>query len=227
MSEFITLFNFHDLINENITFVSLIIRLVIAAVLSTGISLIYSKVNSDKDDKYVMMQTLIFLAVTIAGAMLIIGNNLARAFGLLGAVSIIRFRTAVKSSRDMAFVFLAIVVGMACGLGYLALGLITAIFVGFLMLFFFKIRLGQGNKQLQRINIKISYNGSSDFKQLIEDELAEFTDSWKFNMMKIDNNVKRYVYTVWVDKHVKQELLINSLLEKSRQNEISISILYK
>ena len=137
MTEFIALFNFQNLLNENITFVSLLIRLISGAVLSTGIALIYSKVNSDKDDKYVMMHTLIFLAVTIAGAMLIIGNNLARAFGLLGAVSIIRFRTAVKSSRDMAFVFLAIVVGMACGLGYLALGLITAIFVGFLMLLFF------------------------------------------------------------------------------------------
>lgn len=225
MTELIAQFNFQNLLNENITFVSLIIRLISAAVLSTSISLIYSKVNSDKDDKYVMMQTLIFLAVTIAGAMLIIGNNLARAFGLLGAVSIIRFRTAVKSSRDMAFVFLAIVVGMACGLGYLVLGLLTAIFVGFLMLLFFKIRFGQGNKQLQRINIKITYSGSSDFKQVIEDELTELADSWKFNMMKIDNNHKRYIYTVWVDNHVKPELLINSLLDRSKKNEITISVL--
>jgi hypothetical protein len=49
---------------------------------------------------------------------MLIGDNLARSFGLVGAVSIIRFRVAVKPPMDMAFIFLIIVLGMACGLGF-------------------------------------------------------------------------------------------------------------
>ena len=98
--------------------------LLIALVLSWLIALVYKRVNRDREELYVMMHTLVLLAVTIAAAMMIIGNNLARAFGLVGAVSIIRFRTAVKNSKDMAFVFLAIVIGMACGLGFRLLALV-------------------------------------------------------------------------------------------------------
>ncbi len=50
--------------------------------------------------------------------MMVIGNNLARAFGLVGAMSIIRFRTVIKDTRDIAFVFLALATGMAARTGY-------------------------------------------------------------------------------------------------------------
>ncbi len=50
--------------------------------------------------------------------MMIIGSNIARAFSLVGALSIIRFRTAVKDTRDTAYLFFAILVGMGCGTGF-------------------------------------------------------------------------------------------------------------
>ena len=46
----------------------------------------------------------------------VIGNNLARAFGLVGAMSIIRFRTAVRDVQDIVFIFFALAVGMAAGM---------------------------------------------------------------------------------------------------------------
>ncbi len=48
---------------------------------------------------------------------LVIGNNVARAFGLVGALSIIRFRTAIRDTMDLVHIFLALVVGMAAGVG--------------------------------------------------------------------------------------------------------------
>src|SRR4026209_160607 len=48
----------------------------------------------------------------------VIGDNIARAFGLVGALSIVRFRTVVEDTRDTAFVIFAVVVGMAIGAGY-------------------------------------------------------------------------------------------------------------
>jgi hypothetical protein len=65
------------------------------------------------------LATLVMLSVLIAMVTLVIGNNIARAFSLVGALAIVRFRTVVEDTRDTAFVIFAVVVGMAAGAGYL------------------------------------------------------------------------------------------------------------
>ncbi|RYG36020.1 DUF4956 domain-containing protein, partial [bacterium] len=60
---------------------------------------------------------LVLLTVLIAAVTQVIGDNVARAFSLVGALSIVRFRTAVQDTRDIAFVILAVTVGMALGSG--------------------------------------------------------------------------------------------------------------
>ena len=81
-----------------------------------------------------MMQSMVFISVILAGAMMVIGNNLAVAFGLVGAVSIVRFRMNVGSIMDMSFIFLSIVIGMACGLGFYFIATVIAVFTGVLMI---------------------------------------------------------------------------------------------
>lgn len=61
--------------------------------------------------------TLVLLAILIAMVTQVIGNNVARAFSLVGALSIVRFRTVVRDTQDTAFVIFAVVVGMAAGAG--------------------------------------------------------------------------------------------------------------
>jgi uncharacterized membrane protein YhiD involved in acid resistance len=59
--------------------------------------------------------TLVIMGMVVGLIMLIIGSNIARAFSLVGALSIIRFRNAVKETRDVGFMFLSMAIGMACG----------------------------------------------------------------------------------------------------------------
>lgn len=59
--------------------------------------------------------TLVALTVLTATVMTVIGNNIALSLGMVGALSIVRFRTAVKDSRDTAFIFWTIIVGICCG----------------------------------------------------------------------------------------------------------------
>lgn len=70
-----------------------------------------------KPDAPMLMATLVLLTVLIAMVTLVIGNSVARAFGLVGALSIVRFRTVVNDTRDTAFVIFAVIVGMALGAG--------------------------------------------------------------------------------------------------------------
>jgi hypothetical protein len=71
-----------------------------------------------REDARTLPTTLVLLAVLIALVTLVIGNSVARAFGLVGALSIVRFRTVVEDTRDTAFVIFAVAVGMAVGAGY-------------------------------------------------------------------------------------------------------------
>jgi uncharacterized membrane protein YhiD involved in acid resistance len=61
------------------------------------------------------MLTIVFVTIIVSMVMMVIGNNIARAFALVGALSIIRFRTVVKDTKDTAYIFLALASGMAAG----------------------------------------------------------------------------------------------------------------
>ena len=106
----------------------------LAALHNFWLAEIYKIMNKSRRENYVMMQSMVFISVILAGAMMVIGNNLAVAFGLVGAVSIVRFRMNVGSIIDMSFIFLSIVIGMACGLGFYFIATVIAVFTGVLMI---------------------------------------------------------------------------------------------
>lgn len=76
------------------------------------------------------LATLVLLAILIATITQVIGGNVARAFGLVGALAIVRFRTVVEDARDTAFVMLSVILGMAVGAGHFKLALATIGFAG-------------------------------------------------------------------------------------------------
>ena len=79
--------------------------------------------------------TLVVLTVMTGTVMTVIGNNIALSLGMVGALSIVRFRTALKDSRDTAYVFWTIIVGICCGVGDYVVPAAgsTAIFLVFLL----------------------------------------------------------------------------------------------
>ena len=80
-----------------------------------------------KDRSPALPTTLVLLTVLTAIVTLVIGSNVARAFGLVGALSIVRFRTVVEDTRDTSFVIFAVVVGMAVGANFLVLALLAIV----------------------------------------------------------------------------------------------------
>ena len=93
----------------------IIFNLIISFFLGFVISLVYKKTHKGLSYSQSFVLTNIFLAVIVSMVIMIIGNNLARAFALVGALSIIRFRTVVKDTKDTAFIFWSLAVGMASG----------------------------------------------------------------------------------------------------------------
>jgi uncharacterized membrane protein YhiD involved in acid resistance len=91
------------------------VRLVAALVLGYAVAWIYRQTRKSAEIATSFPTTLVLLAVLIAMVTQVIGDNVARAFSLVGALSIVRFRTIVRDTQDTAYVIFAVAVGMAVG----------------------------------------------------------------------------------------------------------------
>ena len=91
----------------------IVIRLIVATVFGAAVAFVYRRTRRMPASSFTI--TLVLLAILIAMVTQVIGNNVARAFSLVGALSIVRFRTVVRDTLDTAFVIFAVVVGMAVG----------------------------------------------------------------------------------------------------------------
>ena len=105
-----------------------------AVILSLIVAIVYRRTHKGLSYSQSFTLTIIFVGVIVAIVMMVIGNSLSRAFALVGALSIIRFRTVVKDTKDTAYVFLALAVGMAAGTGNYVLGAIGTAVVSILAL---------------------------------------------------------------------------------------------
>tara|TARA_B100001057_G_scaffold446114_1_gene484387 strand:+ start:20452 stop:20985 length:534 start_codon:yes stop_codon:yes gene_type:complete len=88
------------------------------------------------------MLTIVFVSVIVSMVMMVIGNNIARAFALVGALSIIRFRTVIKDTKDTAYIFIALAVGMAAGTSNYYLAIIGTTFYSFIAIILHRFNYG-------------------------------------------------------------------------------------
>jgi uncharacterized membrane protein YhiD involved in acid resistance len=94
---------------------TILLSLLLAFVLGQVIAWVYYITHSGLSYSRSYVQSLILITVVVAMVMAVIGNNIITAVGLMGALAIVRFRNVVKDTRDIVFIFSALVVGMACG----------------------------------------------------------------------------------------------------------------
>ena len=100
---------------SQISVTEILTRLVVAAIFGGLVAFVYRRSRNEIDISPTFPPTLVLLSILIAMVTQVIGDNVARAFSLVGALAIVRFRTVVRDTQDTAFVILAVVVGMAVG----------------------------------------------------------------------------------------------------------------
>ncbi len=94
---------------------TVLLSLLLAFVLGQVLAWVYYMTHSGLSYSRSYVQSLILITVVVSMVMTVIGNNIITAFGLMGALAIVRFRNVIKDTRDIAFIFCALVVGMAAG----------------------------------------------------------------------------------------------------------------
>ena len=131
--------NFTDIIKskflEEFTAISItdaIVAVALAFALSLFIVLVYRLTYGGVSYIKRFASTLIMLAMVTAVVILVISSNVVLSLGMVGALSIVRFRTAIKEPADTAFAFWAIATGIICGAGYVTIALLMTLLLGLL-----------------------------------------------------------------------------------------------
>ncbi len=106
-----------------------LVKLVMAAAMGIVVTLVHKHYHRDKPLPRSLQQAQILLCISGALLMVIIGDSFARAFGVAGAASIIRFRTPVEDPKDTILLFLLLGLGMSCGLQYYWVGWLGTAFL--------------------------------------------------------------------------------------------------
>lgn len=119
-----------------LTLEDIFLNFLIAAILSAVIYLSYRLAHSGASYSARFNVSLVMLTLVTTLVMNVIGNNIALSLGMVGALSIVRFRTAIKDSRDTAYIFWCIAIGICCGVSeYMIAGIGTTVIFLLLLLF--------------------------------------------------------------------------------------------
>lgn len=147
-------------------------RLIIAVALGGLVAWIYRKSRTEYIASF--PATLVLLAVLIAMVTQVIGDSVARAFSLVGALSIVRFRTVVRDTQDTAFVIFAVVVGMACGASDPRVAVIGIVIVG-AAAFVMKPRRGPRSGVPEHFTLEVRIATGQDLDGTLASVLDTFT----------------------------------------------------
>ena len=126
----------------NYSYTEMIINMVAALVIGMLLSVTYRVTHKGLSYSQSFGQTIVFITLIVAIVMMVIEGSLARAFALVGALSIIRFRTVLKDTKDMSFIFGALALGMAAGTSNYFLAAAGSIMVIFLAYLLYKTNFG-------------------------------------------------------------------------------------
>lgn len=217
----------HFPVAGDLTLIQCLTRLFTAFALIFILARIYKKIHSKKDDCHTIMQSMIFISVILAGAMMVIGNNLAIAFGLVGAVSIIRFRTAVSSFLDMSFIFVSIVVGMASGLGFYFLAFVITVFVGVLMLVLNHFKFGMSPPSVREYEVTLLVRDLEMTQELIYDLIDSIGTPIKFLEYKSMNKRKKFKFSLFINEKSQLGEFEKTICAKLKNTKYQLSIAVK
>ncbi|MGN0535082.1 MAG: DUF4956 domain-containing protein [Eubacterium sp.] len=208
-------------IAENLTVVSVLEILISSIVIGLVISIVYLFTHKKEGYSQAFCVALILLAPIVGMVILLIGNNVARAFSLAGAFALIRFRSAPGDPKDIAFVFLSVVMGLACGMGYWLYAGIATIVICLLIIVLHLTNFA--GKKGNVYTLKITVPETLNYVGAFDDTLKKYTKSFKLVQVKSVDFGALFELSFTVD--LKDDKQIREMLDDLRAMNGNLKIM--
>ncbi len=184
--------------NGSISVEMILISLLVSFVISLFIVFVYKKTFSGVVYNKTIVMTIVMIAMVTSMVIRTINSNLSLSLGMVGALSIIRFRTAIKEPMDTAFLFWAIVSGIMCGAGLYFIAVCGSLLLGLL---FYALYLMDIKAKSQYLLVVIY---KSENSQIVESKLDSLTKKKLKSKSVSGNNVIEVTYEVEYDNTVDE-----------------------
>ena len=170
--------------------------LLVAAVFGIIIGSVYFLVCKREQRSLSFFLSLVMIPAVVAVVIALVGSNVARAFSIAGVFALVRYRSLPGDGKDIAFVFMAMVSGLACGLGYLTLGLamIVVLSVVIVVVNFAGSKVVKNDLRQLRILIP----EAMDYQGVFDDLLKEYAAKSSLERIKTTNMGTLYELTYLV-----------------------------
>jgi uncharacterized membrane protein YhiD involved in acid resistance len=186
------------------------VRLPLAALLGAVLAL-RPRRNGTPERQPAVVQTQIILAVVGSLIMLVVGASLARAFGIVGAANLIRYRSKIDDPKDAVVMLCALAVGLASGVGLYGLSVIGTLFIVFCL---WIIEGFEPQTRVFELNIKMGEK-TADFRPKIEEVLRRYKVRYELRTAAEDT----VSYMVTAPKALRTDRVSNALMELAPENK--------
>ncbi|MEC0123119.1 DUF4956 domain-containing protein [Paenibacillus pabuli] len=211
------------LTDTTLTFTNAILTIGLAIIMGVIISLTYMKTNQTTYSQSFTL-TMVVLPVIVAIIILLIGSNIARAFSLAGAFSIIRFRSAPGDPKDIAYVLFTMASGLACGVGAFGYAVLFTIILCVLM--FVLSRFNFGGKKAQQKTLKVTIPENLSYEEALNEVFHTF--NVPFDLKKIRTtelgSLYELVYSVTIHESVSQKEFLDAIRTRNGNLDISLTM---
>jgi hypothetical protein len=206
-----------------ITFTGLLGALGVALVLGFLISLVYRKTHKSSVPSHSFLLTLVMLPAVVTVIILLVGSNVARAFSLAGAFTIIRFRSAPGDAKDITYVLFASAVGLAAGMGYLLYAVAVAVLLSAAMAALELLKFGKPSGTAKILKIAVPEN--LDYEGAFDSVLNKYAENWTLQRVRTADLGSLYElnYRVTPKDGVSDKAFIDEL--RCRNGNLPITLL--
>lgn len=185
-----------------------LICMMVSIILGIVIALVHK--NTSKYSKNFLI-TLGLLPILVQAVIMLVNGNLGTSVAILGAFSLVRFRSLPGNSKEITSVFFAMVVGLAVGVGYVSFAICLTLVASILILVLSKSSFGEQNERIKKLKITIPEN--LDYTEVFDDIFSKCLKKYDIEKVKTTNMGSMYeiVYNIHMNNNVNEKEFIDEL----------------
>ncbi len=215
--------NFLINITDSISLQSAIICLLVSAGLGTMFALFYWFTKKEVGADNSFLSSIILLPIIVAVIIMLVSNDIVKAFSLGGVFVLVRFRTRIRSARDATFLFAAIGVGFACGLDYYIFACLITVFILIVMAIIHIFKLDRPKETVYRLKMQLPEH--LDYVGLFDDVFDKYLKKVKLLRVKLTDfgSLIELTYMIEMKDVTKQKEFIDELRQRNGNLNILIA----
>lgn len=204
---------------SSIELTKVLISMGVAIILGFIIALVHKKTSNYSKN---FLITITILPILVESVILMVNGNLGTSIAIMGAFSLVKFRSIPGTSKEILIVFFAMAVGLACGMGQIWFSCILTLFGCLLLILFNKVNVFEKDKNEKRLKILIPEN--LEYDNVFDDIFKEYTNKVILEKTKTTNMgcMFELSYKVYIKDTIKEKDFIDKL--RSRNGNLKISL---